>query len=53
MRVRWKTPTRTGPWCADIQAAWESAVKAKVAYKDEHGRVFLDVFTKIEHERPN
>ena len=44
------TPIRKGRWCPSREEAWQAAVRAKVANKDELGRIFLDVFTEIERE---
>jgi predicted secreted Zn-dependent protease len=48
MRFRYVTPTKKGRWKPSLEEAWEAAVAAGVAHKDDHGRIFLDVFTEIE-----
>lgn len=51
MRYRWKTPTRTGRWCDTLQEAWEDALDAGEATRDEGERqIYLGVFTTIESD---
>lgn len=50
-RWRYSTPTTKGRWHETRAEAMESAVKAKLASKDEHtGTVYLSVLTEIESE---
>ena len=47
-RFRYVSPKRKGRWRDTVGEARESAVRARVASKDERGMIWLHVFTEIE-----
>lgn len=51
-RYRYVTPIRKGRWLPTRDAAKLAAAKAGCGHVDDQGKVWLDVFTKIESGCP-
>lgn len=50
-QFRYVTPIKRGRWRNSVSEAWDAAANARVAHRDENGKVWLDPLTTIEKRK--